>query len=218
LSNTVIGVQQPAPHHVSRVGHDIGENGTVCAAYGFWGQDRLLRTLLELEGPNDFLVPGENRGEPLRAGRLGLVAIDVDTDNLWLPGDNPLQQVGEFAIPQRPVEVLDISLGSANEKDPGARLVTGPRNPQGIVHQDLEGLQPSIAANQDDHCDDDVCTDQRLESSAAQQPADALSSRDEAAQWLADRAGHRLNGSAWSVAPWFGGRCPSRPYLRAHRG
>jgi hypothetical protein len=55
--------------------------------------------------------------------------------------------------------------------------MTGPHDPQRIIDQQLERLQPTIAPGQNDRCDDDVCADQRLEGRAVQQTNDATGLR-----------------------------------------
>ena len=139
----------------------------------FRRQYRPFRTLRQLEGPHDFLVPGENRGKSLGAGGLWFVAIDVDADGPRVPTRNSLQKIGELSVRQRPIKVGDVVLGPADQKYPGARLMTGPRDPQRIIDQELERLQPAMAAGEDNRCDDQVRTDDRLEGRAAQQPQNA---------------------------------------------
>jgi hypothetical protein len=80
-----------------------------------------------------------------------------------LPTGNPLQQDGEICVAQWPIPAPDILLGSADQKDIGAGLIAGPGDPQLIIDRELERLQPALAANEDDRCDDKMRADQRLE-------------------------------------------------------
>jgi hypothetical protein len=56
--DAVIGVQQAAPRHIARVGHNVSKDGAVRAAQGRRRRDRRFRAILQFESLDNFLVLG----------------------------------------------------------------------------------------------------------------------------------------------------------------
>ena len=134
ISGTVVITMFP------EIGDGVGQNGTIGAAQHRGRRDSQLGIIFELESPDNLLVLGENRREPLGARWLRMVAIEVDTDRARLPAGYPLQQGGEIAVAQWPIPVSDIGFGDADEQDAAARLMSRPRDPQRVVDLELQRL------------------------------------------------------------------------------
>jgi len=140
-----------------------------------------------------------------RAARV--IAVEVDPDDPRLPAGDPLQQDGEIRVAQRPIPAQEVFLGSTDQQNPGVRLVAGPRDSQLVIDRQLKGLQPAMAAQQDDRRNIRCVPISALRISLRSRRK--IRSRAGARRSMPRRRRSLFSRSAWSAAPWSGAACCS---------